>query len=187
MGKTKTAVLESVTEEKKSGLGSAYFQAMQYAIDTLHADFVFEFDADGSHRPEYLPPMMEAFKQGADVVMGSRYVPGGAIPKNWALNRKLLSVLGNVAARININIMHLGNNLSVLKKINWSDIKSTGYAYKIHLMWLLYLLRVKIVEFPICFVDRKEGLSKLPKNNVLESLLLLFNLRLQRIMNFLFN
>ncbi|OGT45579.1 MAG: hypothetical protein A3E82_00435 [Gammaproteobacteria bacterium RIFCSPHIGHO2_12_FULL_38_11] len=182
------------TEEKKSGLGSAYFQAMQYAIDTLHADFVFEFDADGSHRPEYLPPMMEAFKQGADVVMGSRYVPGGAIPKNWALNRKLLSVLGNVAARIMLSYKikdyttgFRGTRVSVLKKINWSDIKSTGYAYKIHLMWLLYLLRVKIVEFPICFVDRKEGLSKLPKNNVLESLLLLFNLRLQRIMNFLFN
>ncbi|MCX7121320.1 MAG: polyprenol monophosphomannose synthase [Gammaproteobacteria bacterium] len=174
------------SEEKKSGLGSAYKKAMQYACDVLKADIVFEFDADGSHRPDYLFSMMEAFTQGADVVTGSRYVKGGSIPKDWALNRKLLSVFGNWAARIILNFKikdyttgFRGTRVSALKKINLATIKSTGYAYKIHLMRLLYLSKAIIVELPIAFVDRTEGVSKLPKNNVAESLLLLFYLRFQ--------
>lgn len=181
-----------VIEEKKSGLGNAYIQAMQYAYEKLHADIVFEFDADGSHRPDYLPAMMQEFDHGADVVVGSRYVKGGSIPKDWALHRKLLSVLGNIASRI---VLHpkikdytsgfRGTRTSFLKKINLNAFKSKGYAYKIQLMWELFLLHANIVEFPIQFVDREKGNSKLPKNNAIESLWLIGYLRYKQLHRYL--
>ena len=79
-----------LVEAEKTGLGGAYIKAMQYCSTNLGADIVFEFDSDGSHQPTYIPEMLAHFHQGADVVMGSRYVPGGSIPRNWAWNRKLL-------------------------------------------------------------------------------------------------
>lgn len=174
-------------EEKKSGLGNAYIQAMKYACDTLQADIVFEFDADGSHNPAYLPAMMDCFTQGADVVMGSRYVKGGSIPKDWAFHRKFLSVLGNIAAKTVLSFKikdyttgFRGTRTAFLKKINLDQLKSKNYAYKIHLMWLLYLLGANIVEFPIHFIDRQKGYSKVPKNNAIESLMLIFYLRVSR-------
>lgn len=173
-----------VTEEKKSGLGNVYIQAMKYACDKLNADIVFEFDADGSHNPDYLPAMMEQFTQGADVVVGSRHVKGGSIPKDWGWYRKFLSVVGNIAAKIVLSFKikdyttgFRGTRAECFKKINLNDIKSKNYAYKILLMWLLYLSGAKIVEFPIDFVDRQKGYSKLPKNNIIESLWLIFYLR----------
>lgn len=174
------------TEEKKSGLGNAYIQGMKYAYQTLGADIVFEFDADGSHDPKYLPAMMDALMNGADVVLGSRYVSGGSIPKNWALHRKLLSVLGNVLAKIVLSFKikdyttgFRGTRTTLLKAIDLDNLKSKSYAYKIHLMWLLHLHGAKIIEYPIDFVDRQEGYSKLPKNNMIESLGLIFYLRFQ--------
>ena len=171
-------------EEKKSGLGNAYIQAMKYADQQLHADIVFEFDADGSHNPEYLPSMMDEFSKGADVVLGSRYVKGGSIPADWALHRKLLSVLGNIAAKMVLSFKikdyttgFRGTRVTWLRKINLDQLKSKSYAYKIHLIWQLFQLKANIVEFPIAFVDRKEGYSKLPKNNMAESLWLIFYLR----------
>ena len=86
-------------EPQKTGLGSAYIQAMQFAMTKLNADIIFEFDADGSHQPKYIRPMLEKIKQGADVVVGSRYVKGGSMPKDWGLHRKLLSGVGNIIAR----------------------------------------------------------------------------------------
>lgn len=176
------------TEEKKSGLGNAYIQAMQYATNTLNADIVFEFDADGSHRPDYLPAMMHAFSTGADVVLGSRYVKGGSIPADWALHRKLLSIFGNLASNIVLSFKikdfttgFRGTRTSFLKKINLDALRSKGYAYKIELLWRLYLLHAKIIEYPIQFVDRKVGYSKLPRNNMIESLALIFYLRWERI------
>lgn len=174
------------TESKKSGLGNAYINAMNYAIDTLKADIIFEFDADGSHRPDYLPGMMQKFSNGADVVLGSRYVEGGSIQKNWAVHRKLLSVVGNIITQCILSPKikdyttgFRGTRTTFLKKIDLSQLKSRNYAYKIHLLWWLYTLEAKIVECPIDFIDRKKGYSKLPKNNTIESLLLVFYLRLQ--------
>jgi dolichol-phosphate mannosyltransferase len=179
-------------EEKKSGLGNAYIQAMKYACNTLHADIVFEFDADGSHDPKYIPDMMKAFSNGADVVLGSRYVPGGSIPKDWALHRKLLSVLGNWAARIVLSHKikdyttgYRGTRTELLKTIDLDNLKSKGYAYKIHLMWLLHQKKACIVELPIDFVDRQEGYSKLPKNNMIESLWLIFYLRFLQLQQYI--
>ena len=171
-------------EAEKSGLGNAYRQAMQYADHVLGADIVFEFDADGSHNPEDLLPMMDAFRKGATVVTGSRYVMGGSIPRNWALHRKLLSVFGNLFARVwlspalkDYTTGFRGTRVPALRKVNLATLKSSGYAYKIHLLWSLYRQGEYITEIPIHFIDREKGVSKLPKNNIIESLWLVMTLR----------
>ncbi|GAI49889.1 unnamed protein product, partial [marine sediment metagenome] len=84
-----------INKEKK-GLGAAYIKGFKYAMEKLKADLVFEFDADGSHQPKYIPGMLNEISKGADVVIGSRYVPGGKMPEDWGFNRKLISFFGNL-------------------------------------------------------------------------------------------
>src|SRR5690606_30901308 len=82
--------------KQKSGLGGAYLKGMDHAFHQLKADAVFEFDADLSHDPEKLPAMLAQLDNGYDMVLGSRYIPGGGIPSDWGLHRKFLSVVGNI-------------------------------------------------------------------------------------------
>lgn len=177
--------LHLVEEAAKLGLGHAYMQAMQYATESLNADIVFEFDADGSHKPEYIPKMLAEMTAGADVVVGSRYIKGGAIPADWGLHRKLLSVLGNWVSRIFLSPKHKdwtsgfrATKTKILRQIPYTQLASKSYAYKLHLFWLLYKAKANIVEYPIVFVDREKGESKLPSNNMIESLKLVIWLRL---------
>ncbi|MDF1795331.1 MAG: glycosyltransferase family 2 protein [Coxiellaceae bacterium] len=173
------------TEPVKSGLGSAYIKAMHHAIENMQADVVFEFDADGSHQPKYLPGMIKALDEGADVVVGSRYVPGGQTDVGWPWYRKLISQLGNIVARTLLTRKYKdmtsgfrGTKVEYLKKVNIDKLLSKNYAYKIHLFWALHKVGAKIVEFPIEFIDRQQGYSKFPKNNATESLKVVFLLRL---------
>lgn len=160
-------------------------KAMDYAMNTMNADIVIEYDADGSHQPRYIQPMCEAVDAGADVVLGSRYVTGGSIPDNWGFHRKCLSVVGNWIARLFLSpkIKDWTSGFRVtrtetLKKVPYRHLLSKSYAYKLHLMWLLYKAKAKVVEFPIEFIDRVLGNSKLPKDNAVESLKLVIWLRL---------
>lgn len=84
---------------QKKGLGAAYVRGMIYAMDKLQADAVFEMDADFSHKPADVPRLMDALDQGADFVIGSRYVKGGSIPQEWGLLRRMNSLGGNIVAR----------------------------------------------------------------------------------------
>jgi len=177
--------LHLASEPKKSGLGSAYHQAFQFAISKLYADIVFEFDADGSHQPKYLPSMLTLFSEGADVVVGSRYVPGGSIPNDWGAHRKLLFVFGNWIARKVLTSKYKdftsgfrGTRTHILEKILPIQFMSKNYAYKLQLFWLLHQCGAKITEYPIEFIDRCKGYSKFPRNNILESLQVIFALRL---------
>jgi len=170
---------------KKEGLGAAYIKGMNYAIDKLEADLVFEFDADGSHQPKYIPLMLVEINKGADVVVGSRYVSGGSMPKDWGLNRKIISYLGNLIARtvfftFQYHDMTSGFRVSkteFLRKIDLNNLLSKQYAYKIHLYYALHKARAKILEYPIDFIDRSKGKSKFPKNNIKDSLRVVFTLR----------
>ncbi|OGV32662.1 MAG: hypothetical protein A3E88_06135 [Legionellales bacterium RIFCSPHIGHO2_12_FULL_35_11] len=173
-------------EPFKSGLGSAYLQAMQYALSFLEADIVFEFDADLSHQPKYIQPMLEKIKI-CDVVVGSRYVKHGSVPKNWALYRKLLSAIGNYIARIILTPKYKdftsglrATRSQYLAIILNEKFLSNGYAYKLQLLWLLHIKSARICEYPIEFLDREQGDSKLPKNSILDSLKVIFCLRFQR-------
>jgi len=178
-------------EAKKSGLGSAYMQAMRYALDVLHADIIMEFDADLSHRPEYIAPMLEKMMTH-DVVVGSRYVFGGSIPKEWGFHRKLLSVLGNLVARLFLTPKYKdftsgfrATNRELLQKSLPSQFISNQYAYKIQLLWLLHQQKARIFEHPIHFIDRQKGKSKLPANSILDSLRVLFILRFNELKRYI--
>lgn len=173
-----------VQEDKKSGLGSAYMQAIGCALDDFNADIVFEYDADGSHDPCYLLPMLNSLEQGADVVVGSRYVAGGGILSDWGWHRKLLSSMGNVIARFLLSKQYQdytsgfrASKACFLRKVNLKKLLSKDYAYKLHLFWELHLSGANIVEHPIMFKDREQGESKLPANSIIDSLRVLFVLR----------
>ncbi len=182
-----------VVEKEKSGLGGAYIMAMKYAMDKMQADTVFEFDADGSHQPKYIPGMVEKLANGADVVVGSRYVKGGSMPKDWGFNRKFVSYVGNFVAQTvlflpqykDITSGFRGTKTKFLKRIDLDGLYSKQFAYKIHLYYELHKLGAKIVEYPIDFIDRSKGRSKFPTNNVRDSLLLCFKLRFRDSKQFL--
>ncbi len=181
---TQYSTILLLTEAKKSGLGSAYINAMQYANTELNADCVFEFDADGSHQPQHIPTMLAALDAGADVVMGSRYVSGGKVDADWAWHRHLISRAGNVIARFFLTSRYKdlttgfrATRVSMLKKISLDKLISKNYAYKLHLFWELYRAGAHIVEVPITFIDRQHGVSKFPRNNIIESLKVVMILR----------
>lgn len=170
-------------ENKKTGLGSAYHQAMHYAMDTLRADIVIEFDADGSHQPKYIRPMLDAMHTN-DVVIGSRYIKGGSIPSDWGWHRKLLSRLGNYVARLVLTTRYRdftsgfrATRTTLLKRVLPSRFISSHYAYKLELFWLLHQAGASIKEIAIHFIDRKKGYSKLPTNSIIDSLYVTFMLR----------
>lgn len=170
-------------EPRRTGLGSAYLQAMRYALEKLSADIVIEFDADLSHQPQYLIPMLSKIAH-YDVVMGSRYVKEGRIPKNWHWYRKLLSSLGNKVARLMLTSAYTDftsgfriTRRSLLMNVLPKQFLSNHYAYKLELLWLLHQHKARIYEFPIVFVDREKGESKLPANTIFDSFRVLLALR----------
>ncbi|HAF87380.1 MAG TPA: glycosyltransferase family 2 protein [Legionellales bacterium] len=172
------------TEACKTGLGSAYCQAMHYALEALHADIVGEFDADLSHQPHYIAPMLDLLKTH-DCVIGSRYVKGGAIPASWPLKRKMLSIIGNYTARMLLHCKYKDltsgfrfTRKTLLKKVLPARFLSANYAYKLHLMWLLHQAKASIGEYPIQFVDRTAGFSKLPKHSIWDALWVMLRIRI---------
>lgn len=186
---TKYSWLVLKTEDYKSGLGSAYLQAMQYALDDMHADIVIEFDADLSHQPKYLLPMLDEIK-AVDVVLGSRYIAGGSIPSDWGWHRKLISILGNQVARFILTAKYKDftsgfriTRRAPLQAALRENFISNHYAYKLQLLWILYRNKAHIVEYPIDFIDREKGKSKLPANSILDSMRVIFYLRLSAIFN----
>ncbi len=179
-------------EPQKTGLGSAYSQAMQIAIKDMQADIIFEFDADGSHQPKYIPQMLNKIQNGADVVVGSRYVKDGTMPKDWGFRRKLLSKCGNIVARAVLTPKYKdltsgfrASKVSFLKQIDLNNLLSNDYAYKLHIFWALHELGAKIIEYPIDFIDRERGQSKLPSNSIKDSLRVVFKLRLRKSKRFI--
>ena len=180
-------------EPKKTGLGSAYAQSMKYALLTLQADVVVEFDADLSHQPQYLPPMLALLKTCA-VVIGSRYLAGGSIPANWGLKRKCLSILGNQVARMALTRRYYdftsgfrATRRETLLTVLPDNFYSNHYAYKLHLLWILHKSKARILEYPIQFVDREKGVSKLPANSIKDALRVIAKLRYVQAMRFVRN
>ena len=174
-------------EGKKEGLGAAYVRAMHYAMDELHADAVIEFDADFQHDPYDIPKLVAAFDEGYDYVIGSRYVPGGAIPKEWGIHRKFLSYFGSLFARLvwlrpDIHDMTSGYKLTrteFLRKVDLDHLLSKYYAYKLHIIHDILKLKAKVKEVPIIFYERKEGSSKITRKDLFDSFYVVTMLRIQ--------
>jgi dolichol-phosphate mannosyltransferase len=159
-----------IVQQDKSGLGWAYVRGMQYAMDTLHADAVLEMDADFQHPPRFVKPMVDAYLSGADYCIGSRYIKGGSVPKEWALSRKAVSFFGNLYIRtvlLNFKVHDLttGFRLSrvkgVLDKIDLEKLMDLDrFAYKVDLLYQCLKNSKKTVEVPLEFASRTKEKSK---------------------------
>lgn len=166
-----------IVEQKKGGLGQAYNTGMHYAMHELNADALVEMDADFQHDPKDLPRLISKFEEGYDYVIGSRYIKGGSIPKQWELYRKFLSWSGNLFSRVvlglwNVNDVTSGYRISrssVIAKINLDKLEKKAYAYKLQLLYEVSKVGGKITEIPIQFGLRDRGDSKMELENMIHS------------------
>ena len=162
---------------RKDGLGRAYLAGFERAI-AEGRDFVVELDADGSHDPATLPVMLELAQEAkADLVLGSRWVPGGTVV-NWPWVRRAISRAGNRYAKavLRSRIQDLTSGFRVfrvdaLRRLQFADVSSQGYCFQVELAWRLERAGCKVVEHPIAFVERANGRSKMHVGIVLEALL----------------
>lgn len=159
----------------KQGLGVAYVAGFGWARDRGY-DAVVEMDADGSHRPEELPRLLDALRD-ADAVLGSRYVPGGSVPVGeWPLRRLLLSRGGNVYIKLVLGMPfqdatggYRAYRVPVLDKIDIGSVASQGYCFQVDLAWRTYREGLRVVEVPITFAEREHGASKMSQAIVREA------------------
>lgn len=169
----------------KLGLGTAYIEGFGWGLARDY-EFLFEMDADGSHDPKYLPQMLALAEDGADVVVGSRNIPGGGT-ENWGIGRQLLSKGGSFYARtiLGIDVRDVTAGFvcwhrKVLQTLDLSRIDSNGYSFQIEMKYRALQHGFRIVETPIIFVDRRVGQSKMSRAIVAEALLKVWTLRLRR-------
>ncbi|SCX40956.1 dolichol-phosphate mannosyltransferase [Klenkia marina] len=158
----------------KEGLGAAYLAGFAWGLERGY-DVLVEMDADGSHQPEQLPRLLHAL-DGADVVLGSRWVPGGAV-RNWPAHRQLLSRGGSAYTRWALGIGlrdatggYRAYRRHVLEEIDLRRVASHGYCFQIDLAWRALRAGCHVVEVPITFVERSWGSSKMTGAVVGESL-----------------
>ena len=172
---------------ERAGLGAAYIRGMTYALDELGAEAVMEMDADFSHRPEDVPRLMANLDNGADFVIGSRYVSGGTVPKEWGWLRRANSLVGNMVARYVAGIYRVRDCTAgfraitgrILRRVNLGDIRVQGYAFQVALLHSAIAQGAKVVEVPVNFVDRTHGVSKLGLRDILEFILNAWWIRFQ--------
>jgi dolichol-phosphate mannosyltransferase len=169
----------------KLGLGTAIVEGMKYGIAHEY-DFVLNMDADFSHHPRYLPALIAGMDpaQGPpiDVMIGSRYVAGGGTV-NWPFRRKLMSRTVNLYARCMLGLKANDCSgafrcyrVSLLKKLDFSLVRSRGYSFQEEILWLLKRLGARFGETPIEFADREHGVSKIDSAEALAALRVIFRL-----------
>lgn len=165
-------VLHRVTKE---GLGRAYLAGFDWGIAAGY-EVLVEMDADGSHQPEQLERLLKAIDDGADFVLGSRWVPGGSVV-NWPFHRELLSRGGNLYARLALGVElrditggYRAMRTSALAQIDLDDIRSAGYCFQVDMAWRAVQAGLRVTEVPIEFVERVHGTSKMSGRIVFEAL-----------------
>ena len=159
----------------KEGLGPAYIAGFRRALGD-GAELVLEMDCDFSHDPADVPRLIAAAEGGADLVLGSRYVPGGAIP-NWGTVRRFVSLTGNLYAQVMLQsrLRDLTGGFKcfrarVLEEIDLDAIGTKGYAFQIETTYRVLRAGFRVVEVPISFSDREFGHSKMSKGIVAEAI-----------------
>lgn len=159
----------------KAGLGSAYIAGFRWALERGYGVLV-EIDADGSHQPQELPALLAALEAGADLVIGSRYVPGGTV-LNWPKSREVLSRGGNTYARLMLGIKvrdatggYRAFRATALRRVGLDEVESQGYCFQIDLALRVIRAGLTVVEVPITFVERTQGASKMSRAVVAEAL-----------------
>ncbi len=168
----------------KRGLGTAYVEGFRWGLARDH-DVFFEMDADFSHDPAHLPRFFEALARGADVVVGSRLVPGGGV-RGWGPGRRLLSRGGSLYARALLGApvrdMTTGFKAytrEALARIGLDSLRSNGFAFQVETTYRALLGGARVVEVPITFVDRRVGRSKMNAAIFFEALVGVARLRLR--------
>jgi dolichol-phosphate mannosyltransferase len=158
----------------KAGLGAAYLAGFAWALDRGY-EVVVEMDADGSHQPEQLPGLLARLTD-ADVVLGSRWVPGGRVV-NWPAHRKLISRGGTTYARLALGVRihditggYRAFRADALRALDLQGVASQGYCFQIDLAWRAVQRGLRVIEVPITFVERERGQSKMSGAIVRESL-----------------
>ncbi|MBN2580502.1 MAG: polyprenol monophosphomannose synthase [Pirellulales bacterium] len=171
--------------EGKLGLGTAILAGMQYALGNEYR-YVVNMDADFSHPPRCLPELIRGMDPPdgppVDVMIGSRYIPGGGV-KDWPLKRKLMSRGVNLYARW---LLGLGPKdcsggyrcyrVSLLKQLDFTAVRSRGYSFQEEVLWRLKRRGARFGETPILFVDRCRGQSKIDSREAVEALKIIFQL-----------
>ncbi|MXP22117.1 glycosyltransferase [Gordonia sp. HNM0687] len=169
---------------EKDGLGKAYLAGFAWGLDREYATII-EMDADGSHAPEQLHRLLDAVNAGADLVIGSRYVPGGRLV-NWPRHRELLSRGANTYARLalgarvhDITAGFRAYRREVLDKIELDTVESAGYCFQIDLAWRAVRAGFDVREVPITFTEREIGESKMSGGVMTEAFLMVARWGLQ--------
>jgi dolichol-phosphate mannosyltransferase len=169
------AFVDVLHREQKEGLGRAYVAGFQRTLAD-GAELVLEMDCDFSHDPSDVPRLIEAAEGGADLVLGSRYVPGGST-RNWGLVRRLISRGGSVytALFLRMGVRDPTGGFkcfrrAVLERLDLGAITPRGYAFQIEMTYRAKQAGFTVVEIPITFVDREVGQSKMSRSVVLEAI-----------------
>ncbi len=169
---------------RKEGLGRAYLAGFAWALERGYG-LILEMDADFSHDPRHLPALLERARE-ADLVLGSRYVPGGGTV-NWGLGRRLVSRGGSLYARtvLGVTVRDLTGGFKcfrreVLEAIDLPSVECSGYAFQIELTYRALLKGFAVTEIPIVFTDRRVGRSKMSRRIVLEAVRKVWSMRFSR-------
>jgi dolichol-phosphate mannosyltransferase len=167
----------------KMGLGTAYVQAFERGLAEGYQYF-FEMDTDLSHDPNYLPAFFAALEAGADVVIGSRNIPGGGV-EGWGLGRHALSKGGSLYSRMILGVPvkdlttgYKAFNAKALRTIDLASIRSNGYSFQIETTYRALLRGLSVKEVPIVFVDRRAGESKMSRRIFAEAIMMVWKLRI---------
>ncbi|WP_026303560.1 polyprenol monophosphomannose synthase [Jongsikchunia kroppenstedtii] len=151
---------------EKNGLGGAYLAGFEWGLAREYTVFI-EMDADGSHAPEQLHRLLDRINSGADMVAGSRYIPGGSVV-NWPWHRQFISRGGNIYSRLALGVKfhditggYRAYRRAVLEKIDLGSVESHGYCFQIDLAWRTMLAGFTVAEVPITFTEREYGESKM--------------------------
>lgn len=166
----------------KEGLGRAYLHAFRVGLERGYS-YLVEMDADFSHHPRYLPRLLDEAVAGADLVLGSRYVPGGGTV-NWGLGRRLLSRGGSLYARrvLGVSVRDLTGGFKcfsrrVLEGLDLDAVMSSGYGFQIELTYRALKKGFSVTEVPIVFEDRRVGQSKMSRRIFMEAVTVVWKLR----------
>jgi dolichol-phosphate mannosyltransferase len=166
----------------KMGIGSAYIDAFRWGLERGY-DLFFEMDTDLSHDPRYLPDFLDAVRDGAEVVIGSRNVPGGGV-EGWGLGRHVLSKGGSLYSRaiLGLSVRDLTSGYKcftrrALEGIDLGAVESEGYSFQIELTYRALSRGFRVAEVPIVFVDRRAGKSKMSRRIFAEAVVMVWKLR----------
>jgi dolichol-phosphate mannosyltransferase len=169
----------------KQGLGTATLAAMRFAIDH-HFDYLLNLDADFSHPPRFIPDLLKGMSDH-DVMIGSRYVPGGGVEGGFTLKRRLMSSGINTYARLLLGLTSQDNSgafrcyrVSKLAEIDLSRVRSRGYSFQEEILYWCMKVGCRIGETPILFENRRAGASKINLREAVSALWILFQLGVWR-------